>query len=142
MALSNALDAKAGVQTTQPKIISPRAENCPAPSHCQFYVTNIGCALEECPFRSPRELNAAGTTDTNGKQTTQTLMNASKKCCICGGVYTGFIGAVPICSSCMEKIKDVIVTPHCPGCGATVSRPHMLCGSCQEAYLKDEYCGE
>ena len=141
MALSNALNEKAGIQTTQPKIIPPRAENCPTPSVCQYY-TNAGCALEECPFRSPRELNAANTTDANGQQSPQTLMNANKKCCICGTTFTGFMGAVPICNSCLDKIKDVIVSPHCPGCGTAVSRPHMLCSSCKSAYLRDEYCGE
>lgn len=136
MALSNALNAKAGIQTTQPKIIPPRSEKCPAPTSCQYYTT-AGCGLEECPFRIPREFNAAGTTDENGQQTPQTLMNASKKCCICGVTFTGFIGAVPICGTCMERIYDVIVTPHCPGCGAAMSRPHMICGSCKAAYLKD-----
>lgn len=131
MALSNAIDNKNG-NTIQPKIIPARAENCPAPTECQYFGGDNQCSLEECPFRSPREMNG-GTIDGKSDQ----INRPSRKCFICGGAFNGFIGAVPICGSCKSKLTSVIARPYCPGCGRTVSKPHTLCSSCINSYTKD-----
>ena len=131
MALSDAIDKKTGFN--QPtKIIPPRSENCPAPTECQYYGPDNQCSLEECPFRSPREMNG-GTKD--GK--TAEINRPFRRCFICNGPFQGFIGAIPICTTCKSRLKMVIATPYCPGCGASVSKPHTLCESCKSAYLRD-----
>lgn len=137
MALSEALNNKAGIQTTPTKIIPPRAENCLSAT-CQYHTVS-GCALESCPFIKTRELNGANTQDANGNQNASTVLNADKQCFICKGNFKGFIGAVPICPTCSSRLTAFIANPYCPGCGGAVSKPGMICGSCKTAYLQDRY---
>lgn len=139
MALSNLIDSKTNTSSTVQKIVPWPAENCISPNNCQYWVASKKkCSLGECPFRMPREMTPISDDPQLNADQTRDVINTTRTCCICGGDFTGFVGAVPICPTCMERIKDVIATPHCPGCGKAVSRPHMICESCKAAYLKDE----
>lgn len=135
MALSNAINEKTGTATTQPKIIPPNSEGCKILSvrWCQYWAGDK-CALEECPFISPRELNGANTMKEDNTQDRDSLMNADRQCFICGTKFKGFIGAVPICDTCIQRIKYVINEMHCPGCGVLVSEPHQLCNNCKTRF--------
>ena len=134
MALSDAINEKAGTQTVEPKIIPPNSENCKIQSErCQYWAGDK-CGLEECPFVSPREFNGANTIKEDSTQDTASLMNADRQCFICGAKFKGFIGAVPICDSCIQRIRYVIKEMHCPGCGAIVSTPHAICASCKAKF--------
>lgn len=140
MALSNAIDNKTNTAPMQAKIVPWPAEGCISPNNCQYWVASVNrCSLGECPFRMPREMTPISGDPTRDADQQKDVVNTTRTCCICGGAFTGFIGAVPICPTCMNRIKDVIASPHCPGCGASVSSPAMLCSSCKEAYLRDRY---
>jgi len=133
MALSKLLDGKAGVVTQPSKIITISSEKCLSPENCQYWVDER-CSLEECPFISPREMNAPETIKSDGTQDKESVNNALRKCCLCGTKYKGFIGAVPLCSTCLSRLRKVIAQPYCPGCGAAVSEPHMICSSCKAKF--------
>lgn len=135
MALSNAIDEKTGVASATPKIVPHPAENCISPNNCQYWVANKGrCSLGECPFRRPREFVGLALTEAQDDDINQEITQTERSCCICGGAFVGFIGAVPICSTCMSRLKYVIATPHCPGCGAVVGTPHQICSSCKARF--------
>lgn len=137
MALSNAIDQKTGTSQQPPKIIPHPSENCISPDNCQYWlVFDRKCSLQECPFKRPREMVGVALTEEQNKDMMQEVTQTKRSCCICGATFIGFIGAVPICNTCMDRVRDVIVNPHCPGCGTTVSSPHMLCSSCKQAYLR------
>ena len=127
MALSPAMDNYTGSQPIQPKIIPASSEGCIAPQSCQYLVDTM-CSLEECPFKSNKTLVGANTTES---------INTLRKCCICGNNFNAFIGAVPICPTCMDRLKYLVAEPHCPGCGRAVSTPATLCSSCEARYSRD-----
>lgn len=132
MALSSEMDNYTGAQPTQPKIIPPHSEGCISPQNCQYW-NGIVCELEECPFKIDKTIVAVNGFNADG---TPNIQGSLRRCFICDNNFMGFIGAVPVCPTCMERIKYVIATPHCPGCGAAVSTPHSLCSSCKNAYLR------
>lgn len=135
MALSNAINAKAGTPQQPAKIIPPNTEKCLIKSErwCQYWAGDK-CALEECPYVSPREFNGANTVKPDNTQDQTSLMNADRQCFICGAKFKGFIGAVPICDTCRKWLQYVIKDKHCPGCGAIVGTPHQICGSCKQKF--------
>lgn len=139
MALSNAIDNKTNTGNTVQKIVPWPAENCISPNNCQYWVASKkSCSLGECPFRMPREMTPISSDAQLDADQMKDVINITRTCCICGGSFTGFIGAVPICSSCLNRIKELISKPYCPGCGASVSKPATLCASCISRFTTSE----
>lgn len=132
MALSQAIDNHTGAQVTQPKIIPVRSENCICPEQCQYW-NGTECELEECPFKADKTI-VPYTPIVDGVRSDMRV--STRKCFICGNTFNGFIGAIPICSTCMERLKYVVGPPHCPGCGREVDTPHTICSSCKQSYLR------